>query len=207
MYSPSHFAEDDPEVLVAAARAIGAGHVITLGEAGIEDTLVPLVVSDDGAKVAGHLARANRQWARVDTSVPALITWTGPMAYVSPSFYPSTTEHGKTVPTWNYLVVQARGTLVVHEDERWLRSVVSTLTALHEASSPTPWTLEDAPGEYVEHMLRAIVGIELEVASWKGAWKLSQNRSDADRAGVEEGLSARGGDQDVEVAALMRSLG
>ena len=200
MYSPDHFRVRDPTALLGAIRRIGAGHLVTVGPEGPEASFVPLLISDDGTTVAGHLARANPQWRRTDTSHPALLTWVGPDTYVSPSWYPSKAEHGRVVPTWNFITVQARGEVRFHADAAWTRAQVSSLTDTHEAGLDPPWSLDDAPGAYVDGMLRAIVGFEVRVTSLEGKWKLSQNRSAADVAGVVAGLRARTGD--VRAAAV-----
>jgi transcriptional regulator len=124
----------------------------------------------------------------------------GPDAYVSPSWYPSKAEHGRVVPTWNFITVQARGEVCFHTDAAWTRAQVSSLTDTHEAGLDPPWSLDDAPGAYVDGMLRAIVGFEVRITSLEGKWKLSQNRSAADVAGVVAGLRARTGD--VRAAAV-----
>jgi transcriptional regulator len=207
MYNPGAFAETDVNVLRDAVRRMGAGQLITYGSEGLEATVVPLLIADDARSVTGHLARANRQWARADLAVPALITWRGPEAYISPSYYPSKLEHGEVVPTWNYITVQARGRLVVHHDEAWKRQLVTSLTRHHERRFARPWVPDDAPPDCLDRMLRAIVGFEVEVSSLEGKWKLSQNRPAADVAGVVAGLSrAAPGSDDRRVAEAMESL-
>jgi transcriptional regulator len=207
MYNPVAFAETDTDVLRHAIRSLGAGELITVGSDGLEASIVPLLISDDGRSVTGHLARANRQWARADLSVPALVTWRGPEAYISPNYYPSKQEHGKVVPTWDYITIQARGRLVVHHDEAWKRQLVTSLTAHHERRFTPPWMPDDAPADYLDRMLRAIVGVEVEVTALEGKWKLSQNRPAGDIAGVIAGLSrSEPGSDDRRVAAAMERL-
>jgi transcriptional regulator len=204
MYAPPHVAESDPVVLRDAARTIGVGHLVTLGADGLDASFVPLVIDDEAAVVTGHLARANRQWCRADTTVEALLTWVGPDAYISPNYYPSTRVHGKVVPTWNFLTVQARGTLVVHEDNDWKRAQVTELTVVHESSLPEPWSVDDAPADYIDARLGAIVGFEVRLTSIVGKWKLSQDRSDADVAGVIAALRAFGpGTNEAGVGGLL----
>jgi transcriptional regulator len=192
MYAPGHFAESDPTVLADAARRIGVGQLITSGSVGPEASFIPLLVADDAGTVTGHLARANGQWSRADLAVPALVTWVGPDAYVSPNYYPSTREHGKVVPTWNLITVQARGVLRVHHDAAWKRAHVASLTRFHEGALPVPWSVDDAPSDYIDGRLEAIVGVELTVTSIEGQWKLSQNRSEPDVAGVIAALGSQG---------------
>jgi len=204
MYNPGHFRESDPTVLRDAVRSLGAGELITSGGDGPEATVIPLLISDEADRITGHLARANRQWERADPTLPVLLTWRGPNAYVSPSYYPSTREHGKVVPTWNYITVQARGTLVLHHDPEWKRHHVASLTAHHEAAFPAPWSIDDAPADFIDSLLRSIVGIEVVVTSLEGKWKLSQNRPAPDIAGVMVGLAGHGPTTDeARVAELM----
>jgi transcriptional regulator len=135
---------------------------------------------------------------------PVLVVFQGPQAYVTPSWYAAKAEHGKVVPTWNYCIVQARGTASVHEDPVWLRAQVQALTGRHEAGRDAPWAVTDAPERFVEAMLRGIVGIEIEILDLAGKWKVSQNRSAADRAGVKQGLEDDGNEA---MAALIDSTG
>jgi transcriptional regulator len=192
MYNPGHFNESDPTVLRDAIRGLGAGELITSGDEGLEASFIPLLISDESDRITGHLAKANRQWERADLTHPVLVTWRGPDAYISPSYYPSKAEHGKVVPTWNYITIQARGTLVLHQDSEWKRNLVASLTDRHEAAFPMPWSIDDAPADFIEGNLRAIVGIEVLVTSIEGKWKLSQNRPAPDIAGVITGLAGHG---------------
>jgi transcriptional regulator len=137
----------------------------------------------------GHVARANPLWKRA-AGAEVLVVFTGPQAYITPSWYPTKAETHKVVPTWNYTVVQARGPLRAIEDAPWLHALVSGLTAHHEAPRAQPWAVADAPDDYVQVMLRAIVGIEIELTQLVGKWKVSQNRNEADRNGVAAGLAS-----------------
>jgi transcriptional regulator len=177
-----------------------------VGSDGPEASFLPLLISDDSATVTGHLAKGNGQWARADPSVPALVTWVGPDAYVSPSYYPSKQEHGKVVPTWNYIAVQATGALVLHQEHAWKRAHVAALTDAHEAALPSPWSIDDAPSDFVDGLVGAIVGIEVRVTSLVGKWKLSQNRAEPDIAGVIAALEAKG-PGDGPGALIAREMG
>ena len=207
MYNPNSFAITDTARLRDAIRATGAAEVITFGTEGIEVSIVALLVSDDGMTLTGHLSKANPQWKNADLSVPVLVTWRGPDAYVSPSYYPSKAEHGKVVPTWNYITIHARGCLVIHDDPIWVRQLVGSLTDFHEANFAEPWGLGDAPPSYVDTMVQEIVGIEVQVTSLEGKWKLSQNRPPSDVAGVIAGLASHGPSSDgLRVAEAMMHL-
>jgi transcriptional regulator len=197
MYLPTHFEEHRPEVLHALLCAHPLGLLITHGSVGLQANSVPFVLDADPAGGPGilraHVARANPLWresSRGDGE--SLVVFQGAQAYISPSFYPSKAEHGKVVPTWNYIMVQARGTLRAIDDAAWLHAFVTRLTDRHEAQRAKPWAVSDAPADYIETMLRAIVGIEIVLTSLVGKWKVSQNRSPADRAGVARGLADAG---------------
>ncbi len=191
MYLPKHFEQPDRNALVALMRERPLATLVIATPDGPTADLIPLeYVADAGAHgtLRGHVARANPLWKQAGAN--ALAVFTGPDAYVSPGWYASKREHGKVVPTWNYTMVQARGALRVHDDAPWLRALVGRLTERHEASQAQPWSVTDAPEDFVQQMLRAIVGIEIELASLLGKWKVSQNRSATDRDGVAQGLQA-----------------
>lgn len=183
MYLPAHFEQHDTAALHALMRERPLATLIVATPDGPSADLIPLMLSDDARSLQGHVARANPLWRHAD-GTPVLAVFQGPEAYISPGWYASKREHGKVVPTWNYTMVQARGTLRAVPDAPWLRALVGRLTAHHEAAQAAPWSVDDAPEEFVQQMLRAIVGIEVTLDSLRGKWKVSQNRSDADRAGV-----------------------
>lgn len=193
MYVPAHFAMDDGAVRELLTRH-GAADLVTMTPDGLVATFLPFLHDPDvGASGAllGHLARNNDQWRRPVTG-EALVIVRGPDAYVSPSWYPSKRAHGRVVPTWNYLTAHVYGRLVVHDDLDWVEALVRRLTAKHEALGAPPWTVDDAPQEFVAGQLRAIVGVELVISRVEAKAKLSQNRSAADVDGVVSGLRARG---------------
>ncbi len=201
MYLPQHFEQTDRALLAALMRERPLATLI-VGVDGPTADLIPLeYIADEGAHgtLRGHVARANPLWQRA--GVPTLAVFTGPDAYVSPGWYASKREHGKVVPTWNYTMVQARGTLRAIEDAPWLRALVGRLTDHHEAAQTAPWQVSDAPDEFVQQMLRAIVGIEITLSSLVGKWKVSQNRSAADREGTARGLAAAHADMAALVLA------
>ena len=193
MYRPDMFREDRTDVLQDAVRTIGFATLITDG---LEANHLPMLLQEaDGRQVLrGHVARANPVWKKGEGA--ALAIFLGPHAYVSPNWYPSKAETGKAVPTWNYITVHARGRITWIQDADWLRTNVGQLSAMHEAGREVPWMISDAPANYIDSMLRAIVGFELAVETLEGKWKLSQNRDPADYAGARDGL-VRDGREDV----------
>lgn len=192
MYQPKHFEQTDPAALAALMGEHPFATLVSTQEGGVTADHLPLQfvpgVGEHGV-LRGHVARANPLWQRCGGQ-PVLAIFQGVQAYISPSWYPSKAQHGKVVPTWNYAVVHAHGALQVHDDAAWLLAFVSSLTTTHEAGRRHPWAVTDAPGDYIEQMLKAIVGIEIPVARLEGKWKLSQNRGAAEREGVARGLAA-----------------
>ena len=210
MYLPTHFAESRPEVLRDFIASHPLGLLVTQnGAGGIDANSVPffLDVADDGTPgvLRAHVARANPLWKEARDDVDALVVFQGPHGYVSPAWYPSKAEHGKVVPTWNYIMVQARGRLRAVDDKDWLRAFVTRLTDRHEGGRAAPWAVTDAPADFIEATLGAIVGIEIALSSLVGKWKVSQNRSAADRAGVVDGLLRER--DDTALAAEVRAPG
>jgi transcriptional regulator len=209
MYLPKHFEQPDAE---AIAQLLAAHPLATLAwptAAGPEAEHLPLLWDrgpGDGAHgtLRGHVARANPVW-REAAGQPVLAVFRGPQAYVTPSWYPSKAANAKVVPTWNYAVVHLRGRLHAVEDAAWLRALVGRLTNTHEASFAHRWQVGDAPDDYVVQMLRAIVGIEIVVEAVQAKWKMSQNRSAADRDGVAAGLASIGTDATRDAAAMVRA--
>lgn len=205
MYVPPVNAIEDEATVRAMVAAIGSAQIITVGADGYPlATLLPILW--DGDTVVAHMARANGHWRTIEAGAPALYVVAGAQGYVSPNWYPAKAEDGKVVPTWNYSAVHLRGQVVVHDDPAWVLDVVTRLTERNERSQPQPWAVSDAPDTYVAAMLRGIVGIELSVARIVAKAKLSQNRSDADRDGVIDGLRGTGLRRDEDVAADMELL-
>jgi transcriptional regulator len=193
MYVPAHFAADEAVVRDLLTRH-GAADLVTVTPQGLLATLLPFVyapgVGEHGA-LLGHLARNNEQW-RQEVLGEALVIVRGPDAYVSPSWYPAKSEHGRVVPTWNYLTAHVYGRLVVHDDPGWVERLVRRLTDKHEAGSASPWSVDDAPAGFVAGQLLAVVGVELVISRVEAKAKLSQNRPAADIDGVIAGLEGRG---------------
>ena len=222
MYLPAHFEETRPEVLHELVRAHPLGLLVTLGPAGLQANPVPFMLdaaSDTSTEAStsastnnrapvlrAHVARANPVWREARTDVESLVVFQGPQAYISPSMYASKAATGKVVPTWNYVMVQARGTLRVLDDAPWLHALVTRLTDRHEAARAVPWAVSDAPADYIETMLGAIVGIEITLTALTGKWKVTQNRHAADRDGVVFGLRAQAEQTGDAQAAAMAAL-
>jgi transcriptional regulator len=193
MYIPAHFAADDAVVQDLLTNH-GAANLVTAAPDGLLATLLPFVydptIGEYGA-LLGHVARNNEQW-KVPPLGEALVIMAGPDAYISPSAYATKKEHGRVVPTWNYVTAHIYGRLVIHDDPAWLENLVRRLTEKHEAQFAKPWSVDDAPAAFVAGQLRAIVGIELVINRIEAKAKLSQNRSQADVEGVITSLEARG---------------
>ena len=193
MYTPRAFALDDLPELQQLIRHTRLAQLVTFGEHGLQASHLPLLLNPDegpNGTLYGHLAKANRQWQDLQNGSEALVIFAGAEAYVSPGFYPAKAEHGKVVPTWNYLAVHAYGQAEVFTDAERLLTLVSALTDRHESERAQPWKVSDAPADYIDGMLKAIVGFALPIQRLQGKRKLSQNRSAADIAGVREGLAA-----------------
>jgi transcriptional regulator len=207
MYLPPHFADTRPEVLHRVLRTHPLGVLVTPGPDGPDADHLPFEFDPAAGPLgtlSAHVARANPLWQRCPTGTPVLVIFRGAEAYISPNWYPSKHEAHRQVPTWNYEVVHARGTLTVRDDERFVRGLVARLTRHHEASEPQPWRMSEAPPDYIDGLLRQIVGIEIAVTSLVGKTKLGQNREERDRLGAADALQARGHD---ELAQRMREAG
>jgi transcriptional regulator len=205
MYTPAHFAETRIDVLHSLIQMHRLATIVHLGKDGITANHIPLLIHpNDGdgkyGKLVGHVARANLLWQEA-ADADVLAIFQGPQAYVSPSWYASKKEHGKVVPTWNYAVVHVRGKLRVVDNTAWLMAHANQATDANEGTQKSPWKVSDAPTEFTETLLKAIVGIEIEIDRIDGKWKVSQNRSAADRAGVAEGVTVNG---QAEMATLVK---
>ena len=201
------FQVQDPAMLQALVRKQPLATLVIAHEGALHANHVPLFLDPDrgpNGTLVGHVARANGVWPLLPQT--AVAVFHGPQAYVSPSWYPSKALDGKQVPTWNYAAVHAHGRLSAFDDPERLRAVLETLTEQHEAHRPAPWRISDAPPDYIDKLLRAIVGIELAVDRWEGLWKMSQNRTDTDRVGVVEGLRAEGTPAANAMVDLMLSI-
>ncbi len=207
MYQPPHFREEDLATQHALIRAHPLALLVTATEEGPTANLLPfLLVERPGTRglLQVHMARANGQWKEIAAGAPVLVVFQGADAYVTPSWYATKRETGKVVPTWNYAMVQVRGTARVIEDPEWLRAQIAALTGTHEAARPEPWQVTDAPEPYVAAQIRGIVGVEIDISEISGKWKVSQNRPVADFPTLVHGLTDSGDPHaDADMAALV----
>lgn len=193
MYQPPHFMETDPATLHALMRAHPLGLMISATPDGPIADPVPMLLDADAGphgRLRAHVARANPHWKTIaaQPESPVLVVFQGADDYITPSWYATKRETGKVVPTWNYATVQAKGPARIIEDTNWLARQITDLTRAHEDRRAEPWAVTDAPERFIDAQLRGIVGIEIEIAKLSGKWKVSQNRSEADRHGVADGL-------------------
>lgn len=210
MYASPTTREDRQDVLVAAIRTIKFGALVIVSPDGLSATHIPMLVREfpnDVVELEGHVARSNDLWRLAQSGVPALAIFQGPQAYVHPGWYPTKKVDGRAVPSWNYIAVHAHGNLeAVDEDAAWLRSHLCDLTDLNEADRPEPWALTDAPEDYLDAMMSAIVGLRLRVGRLEGNWKMGQKLRLENRLGAIDGLFASASTEDQQVAMVMRDL-
>lgn len=206
MYVPKHFEEARTEVLQELIRRHPLGVLVAPTPQGLEANHIPFEI-DASAGAHGllrcHVARANPVWRHLTAEAEVLVIFQGEESYVSPPWYPAKQAHGKVVPTWNYVAVHAYGKSRVTHDAAWLRALVESLTSTHERGRAEPWRVSDAPDDYIEKMLAAIVGVEIPIERIVGKWKVSQNRSADDRRGVTTGLNETRDPADAEMARVI----
>ena len=189
MYLPASHRLNDPAALHAlmTAHPLGAWVCTGTGEEGLVANHLPWLLDRSRGPLGtliGHVARGNRVWRGLGPATPSVVMFSGPQAYITPGWYPGKAEHGRVVPTWNYVVAHAHGVARVVEERTWLLDMLARLSHAHEAGRPAPWRLDEAPADYIEQLLRAIVGIEIPIERWVGKWKVSQNRAAPDRLGT-----------------------
>jgi transcriptional regulator len=209
MYTPKDFRVDDLAILHADMRQNTLATLISITPTGLVATHLPILLDEHrgpNGTILGHVSRANLQWQQSDPNAEALIIFTGPDTYVTSSWYPAKQETGRVVPTWNYAAIHVYGKLTFFEDPERLRDIVTRLTNQHEAAFAQPWQVTDAPPNYIDSQLKAIVGFELPIARIEGKRKFNQNRSAEDRAGVINGLRALNDPRKTEVADLMQEI-
>lgn len=207
MYLPRHFEESRVDVLHELIHTHPLGALVTLTPGGLDANHIPFEVDPEPAPfgtLRGHVARANPLWREFSRDVETLVIFQGPGTYVSPAWYPTKQETARVVPTWNYMVAHAHGALRVIDDPAWLRDFVTKLTTRHEAGRVEPWHVTDAPADYIDKQLGAIIGLEIPLTRLVGKWKMSQNRPAQDRAGVVEGLRREGGQAGAAIADVVR---
>ncbi len=212
MYQPAHFLETRRDVLHGLIRAHPLGLLISNGPDGPIANPLPFLLDVDGAAngiLRAHLSRANPHWKAIAEmpQTPVLVVFQGTDSYVTPSWYETKRQTGKVVPTWNYAMVQARGTATIFDDSEWLAGQIAELTATHEASRQEPWRVTDAPDKYIAAQMRGIIGLRIEISDLQGKWKVSQNRPVEDRIGVAEGLHAQADERSDEMELLVRDYG
>jgi transcriptional regulator len=207
MYIPKYHEETDTAVLHALVRAHPLGAWVTQAQGELLANHIPFLLDTargEHGTLVGHVARANPIWQTFSALVESVVIFQGAESYITPSWYPSKHAHGKAVPTWNYAVVHAHGLPRSIEDPQWLLQHVTALANTHEAGQALPWKVSDAPADYIDQMLKAIVGIEIPITRLVGKWKVSQNRPQADRLGVVAGLESRDDARSNDMAALVR---
>ena len=195
MYCPRHFRQEDHDQLHRLIAQYPFATLLSLNpdqdQPSIQADSLPLLLADDKQTLQGHIARANPLWKQQPDGAEVLILFQGPDSYISPDAYPSKREDGRAVPTWNYARVEVRGRIRFIHDDDWNRSMLEQLTARHEADRPVPWSIDDAPDDYIAKMLKAIVGVEIAIESIEGKWKASQNQPRANQLGVIDDLTRR----------------
>ena len=206
MYVPKHHEEADISILHALIRSHPLGAWVTQGDGDLLANHIPFLIDSSRGEfgtLVGHVARANRVWQSFSTTVNSLVIFQGSETYITPSWYPSKHTHGKAVPTWNYAVVHAHGLPRAIEDRDWLLQHITQLTDTHERDQALAWRVSDAPQDFTERLMNAIVGIEIPITKLVGKWKVSQNRPEPDKLGVVAGLLTRGDEQSKAMAALV----
>jgi transcriptional regulator len=206
MYIPAYFEESRIEVLHDLILTHPFSTLVTMSSIGINANHIPLHLIQEAGQygsLQGHVARANPVWSDLVNDVEALVIFQGPNSYITPSWYPTKQEHGKVVPTWNYVTVHAYGTLRVIDDPAWVKKQLESLTTQQEASFDKPWTISDAPVEFTDKMIGAIVGIEILITKLIGKWKVSQNQPALNQIGVMQGLESLGKSEATELATIV----
>jgi transcriptional regulator len=209
MYQPPHFRVEDRAALIDVIRSHPLAQLVTAGPGGLMANPIPFIVIEQGEVLIlrAHLARANPQWKEIAAGAETLAIFQSVDHYVTPGWYETKRETGKVVPTWNYVIVQARGPVHVDESPEWLSRQIDALTRQQELGVGSDWQVSDAPEPFIAAQMRGIVGIEMKVEGLTGKFKLSQNRPEADRRGVAAGLDGQAGENAQDMAALVRAHG
>ncbi|SCY90333.1 FMN-binding negative transcriptional regulator [Microvirga guangxiensis] len=210
MYQPPHFREDRLEVQHALIKSHPLGLLVTCGTSGLIANPLPFALDETASPygtLRAHLSRANPQWRDFDPAQEVLVVFQGTETYITPSWYEAKREHGKVVPTWNYAIVQAYGHMRVMDDPQWLLHQVAAMTSAQEAVRQEPWSVSDAPADFLAAQLKGIVGVEIEITRIEGKWKVSQNKPETDRRGVAQGLRGSGDEASLRMADLVDNRG
>lgn len=207
MYIPKKFQQSDTTALKAMIVEYPFATLINCSELGVEANHIPLMLQQVEGKdvLQGHIAKANPLWKNMAEKTEVLIVFNGPNCYISPNYYPTKMATGKAVPTWNYVAVHVKGLISFVHDKTWNLNLLDSLTTHHEAQQPEPWSIEDAPKEYIEKMLPAIVGIEIDITSIIGKWKVSQNQADINKQGIYNALSGDVKSNALKIAKLVKN--
>lgn len=207
MHIPKIFQQDDPLLLQEIMVKYPFASLITYSEDGVEVNHLPMYFdkSGDNAVLQGHIAKANPLWKMLNEHLDVLVVFNGPNSYISPNYYPTKQLNGKAVPTWNYIAVHVRGEVKARFDDHFKLQMLNNLTFQHEQFQDKPWSIYDAPSEYINRMLPAIVGIEIQIKSMTGQWKVSQNQPEINKQGIISGLSKVQSDNSVEMATLVKN--
>jgi transcriptional regulator len=206
MYIPKRFLQDDITKLKGMMAAHSFATFITQNESKIEANHMPLILNKSSQRVVlqGHIAKANPLWKSLKDKSEVLIIFNGPNCYISPNYYPTKKENGKVVPTWNYVSVHVKGIVSFIHDEQWILTMLNNLTDHYEANQPIPWSVNDAPQAYIDKMLSAIVGLEIEIVSITGKWKVSQDKTEVNQEGIIKGLSHEANSNAQNIATLVK---
>lgn len=206
MHVPKTFQQNDPGNLEDIITQYPFATLITCSEAGIEANHLPFLLNQSNGKkvLQGHIAKANPLWKNLDDNSEVLVVFHGPNCYVSPNYYPTKMETGKAVPTWNYVTVHVKGVMSYIHDKKWNLDMLNNLTSQHEAGQANPWSMLDAPEIYIQKMLPAIVGLEIEALSLTGQWKVSQNQPERNKQGVVTGLSQESSSDSQRISELVK---
>ena len=206
MYIPKRFLQDDINKLKGMMASYSFATFITKNGAEIEANHMPLILNKSAERdvLQGHIAKANPMWKNLKDKSEVLIIFNGPNCYISPNYYPTKIENGKVVPTWNYVSVHVKGIVSFIHDEQWVLTMLNNLTEHYEANQPVPWSLSDAPQAYIDKMLSAIVGLEIDIVSITGKWKVSQDKTEVNQKGVIEGLSKEADSNAQNIAKLVK---
>jgi len=206
MYIPKRFLHDDINNLKGMMTNHAFATLISKNESGIEANHMPLILNESGQRdvLQGHIAKANPLWKSLKDKSEVLIIFNGPNCYISPNYYPTKKENAKVVPTWNYVSVHVKGIVSFIHNEQWVLKMLNNLTDHYEATQPVPWSVSDAPQAYIDKMLSAIVGLEIDILSITGKWKVSQDKTEVNQEGIIKGLSQEAGTNAQNIAKLVK---